>query len=146
MLISATHISFSRFFYFNIKKEPDDGVWGIDDEGAFRVFKEEGHNYPAGVAFSPDKMKMLVSMWGEATYMLSRTDGMSFADAPAKIMYEDAAVAPTEGGAPAPAPTTVGAPAPAPGTSGSIGGNDWSMAMIMVACVVAVAVPAFAMS
>jgi hypothetical protein len=68
---------------------------------------------------------------------------VSFADAPAKIIYEEAAAAPTEPGT-APAPTTGGAPAPAPGTSGSIGGNDWSMAIIMVACVVAVAVPAFA--
>jgi hypothetical protein len=98
---------------------------------------------------------MFVSMWGEATYAISRTDGMSFTDAPAKTVYEEAAVptepapAPTSGGT-APAPTSGGtAPAPAPtttGTSGSIVGNDWSMAMIMVACIVAVAVPAFAMS
>jgi hypothetical protein len=109
------------------------------------VHFQEGHNYPAGVAFSPDAMMMYVSLYNEAIYQISRVDGMSFLDAPASIVYD------SESSVPAPAPTTGGAPtsganpSPAP-SSDSVGGNDWNMAMIMLACVVAVAVPAFAMS
>lgn len=68
--------------------EAGDAVWGVDDMGSYRVFHEEGHNYPAGVAFSPDGMRMIVSMWGEATWMFWREDGLSFSDETAGIAYE----------------------------------------------------------
>ena len=103
------------------------------------IQSQVGHNYPAGVAFSPDGMIMYVSMWGEATYQISREDGLAFDAETAGITYEEAA--PAGGGDGGPSPT------PGAGTgSGSVGGNGWSMTMIMVACIVAVAVPAIAMS
>ena len=49
---------------------------------------QEGHNYPAGVDFTADKMMMYVSMYGEATWQFWREDGLAF-DAPtAGIKYE----------------------------------------------------------
>ena len=68
--------------------EPGDAVWGVDDKGSYKVFYEEGHNYPAGVAFSPDGTRMFASMWGEATWMFWREDGMSFDDETAGAVYE----------------------------------------------------------
>lgn len=65
----------------------DDGVWGIDANGAYQVFKEDGHNYPAGIDFTPDGMRMLFSMWGEATWMLWREDGLAFDDEHAGAAY-----------------------------------------------------------
>lgn len=111
------------------------------------VHFQEGHNYPAGVAFSPDAMMMYVSLYNEATYQISRVDGMSFLDAPASIVYDSEssvpAPAPTNGGANPGTSTAAGSSTP---SSDSVGANDWSMTMIMLACVFAVAVPAFAMS
>jgi hypothetical protein len=68
--------------------EPGDAVWGWDKTGAYRVFHEEGHNYPAGVDFTPDKKIMFVSMYGEATYQFWREDGLGFDAAPTNIVYE----------------------------------------------------------
>ena len=68
--------------------EPGDAVWAVDAKGSYRLFHEEGHNYPAGVAFSPDGMRMFASMWGEATWMFWREDGLAFDDENAGITYE----------------------------------------------------------
>eukprot|EP01083_Nonionella_stella_P184900 672764_1 len=68
--------------------QPGDAVWGWDDKGAFRMFYEENHSYPAGVDFSTDKKNMYVSLYGHTTYRFWRTDGMAF-DEPAKeVTYE----------------------------------------------------------
>lgn len=67
--------------------EPDDGIWGVDANGSYQIFKEDGHNYPAGVDFSPDGKRMIFSMWGEATWMVWREDGLSFADENAGPLY-----------------------------------------------------------
>lgn len=68
--------------------QPGDAVWGWDDTGAYRVFYEEGHNYPAGVDFTPNKKIMYVSMYGEATYQFWREDGLAFDEPTAGIKYE----------------------------------------------------------
>ncbi|KAL3773726.1 hypothetical protein ACHAW5_009835 [Stephanodiscus triporus] len=65
-----------------------DAVWRWDDVGASRMFYEVGHSYPAGVDFADDNMIMYVSMYGDATYQITRTDGLSFADEPKSITYE----------------------------------------------------------
>ena len=67
---------------------PGDAVWRWDDSGASRMFYETGHSYPAGVDFADDNKVMYVSMYGDATYQITRTDGMSFADEPKSITYE----------------------------------------------------------
>ena len=59
---------------------PGDAVWRWDDTGASRMFYETGHSYPAGVDFALDNKVMYVSMYGDATYQITRTDGMSFAE------------------------------------------------------------------
>lgn len=68
--------------------EPNDGVWGWDANGAYKVVYEENHNYPAGVSFSPDGTRMYVSFWGEATWQIWREDGLRFDDETAGATYE----------------------------------------------------------
>jgi len=68
-------------------EKPDDGIWGIDGEGSYQVFSETGHNYPAGVAFSPDGKRMIFCMWGEACYSVARDDGMAFDEPSAGANY-----------------------------------------------------------
>lgn len=65
-----------------------DALWRWDDVGASRMFYEVGHSYPAGVDFALDNMVMYVSMYGDATYQITRTDGLSFADEPKSVTYE----------------------------------------------------------
>ncbi|KAL7481062.1 hypothetical protein ACHAW6_006737 [Cyclotella cf. meneghiniana] len=67
---------------------PGDAVWRWDDKGASRVFYEVGHSYPAGVDFTSDKMSMFVSLYGDATYRITRTDGLAFDAEPKSINYE----------------------------------------------------------
>jgi hypothetical protein len=67
---------------------PGDAVWRWDDTGASRMFYETGHSYPAGVDFALDNKVMYVSMYGDATYQITRTDGMTFADEPKSVTYE----------------------------------------------------------
>jgi len=65
-----------------------DAVWRWDKTGASRMFYEVGHSYPAGVDFTEDKMIMYVSMYGDATYQVTREDGMSFDAEPKSVTYE----------------------------------------------------------
>ncbi len=67
---------------------PGDALWRWDNVGASRMFYESGHSYPAGVDFAADNMIMYVSMYGDATYQITRTDGLSFADEPKSVKYE----------------------------------------------------------
>ncbi|KAL7513987.1 hypothetical protein ACHAXN_011237 [Cyclotella atomus] len=67
---------------------PGDALWRWDDKGASRMFYEVGHSYPAGVDFTADKMSMYVSLYGDATYRITRTDGLAFDADPKSITYE----------------------------------------------------------
>jgi hypothetical protein len=67
---------------------PGDALWRWDDVGASRMLYESGHSYPAGIDFALDNKVMYVSMYGDATYQISRTDGLSFADEPKDVKYE----------------------------------------------------------
>ena len=67
---------------------PGDALWRWDDVGASRMIYESGHSYPAGVDFALDNKVMYVSMYGDATYQITRTDGLSFADEPMGVKYE----------------------------------------------------------
>lgn len=65
-----------------------DALWRWDDTGASRMFYEVGHSYPAGVDFAMDDMIMYVSLYGDTTYQITRTDGLSFKVEPKAVMYE----------------------------------------------------------
>jgi len=67
---------------------PGDAVWRWDNTGASRMFYEVGHSYPAGVDFTADKKAMYVSMYGDATYRITRADGLAFDEDPLNINYE----------------------------------------------------------
>jgi hypothetical protein len=68
--------------------KPGIAVWRWDDTGASCMFYETGHSYTTGVGFALDNKVMYVSMYGNATYQIMRTDGMSFANEPKSITYE----------------------------------------------------------
>ena len=47
-----------------------------------------GHSYPAGVDFTADKLAMYISMYGDATYRITRTDGLTFVSRQYDVTYE----------------------------------------------------------
>jgi hypothetical protein len=67
---------------------PGNAIWHWDDVGASCMFYESGHSYPTGIDFATDNKIMYVSMYGDGTYQITRTDGLSFADEPKNVNYK----------------------------------------------------------